>query len=246
MYMTEVLTFRFEDAKIRSFYMDDNLWFVAADVCQALGITNSRDAVARLIPKLDCDEKMLLTARQLSAFTTSNSFEKATTPPKRPKTTAYAVNWFGLDQLLVRSRKPAAERLRKWAWAELRPMTLKSGNYDVISSQKEPNNDLAITQKMFELQERENDLNHRWNRYNLAQNEDLAKQFTEKNMESQVIVGSADILVRHSSLGDDEISGFITPLASSHKYPPEWVAWRRRLANEARGAEAAPSQPIQH
>tara|TARA_R110000751_G_scaffold272363_1_gene372548 strand:- start:3510 stop:4244 length:735 start_codon:yes stop_codon:yes gene_type:complete len=244
--MDEVLTFCFDDAEIRSFYKDDTLWFIATDICQALGITNPRDAVIRLIQKLDSDEKMLLTARQLSELTTSCASQEAATPSKQPKSTAYAVNWFGLDQLLVRSRKPAADRMRKWAWAEIRPMSQTGGNQHVISSQREPDDTPDITQKMFELQTWENELNHRWNSYNLAQNEKLAKQLTEQDMEGRVIVGSADILVRYSSLGDKDISDFITALADSKKYPPEWVAWRRRLAIEGRVKDADPPQMIQH
>ena len=223
--MAEILTFRFDNLDFRAIEINGQIWAVGSDVCKALGY---RDAEKGL-RNLDEDEK-----DTHILGTVGGSQEML------------IVNESGLYSLIFRSRKPAAKRFRKWVTSEVLPSIRRTGTYQSGSPSPQSGTDDTITQKMLELQERENDLNHRWNRYNLAQNEDLAKQFTEKNMESQVIVGSADILVRHSSLGDDEISGFITPLASSHKYPPEWVAWRRRLANEARGAEAAPSQPIQH
>ncbi|WP_339774693.1 BRO family protein [uncultured Thalassospira sp.] len=224
--MTEIFTFRFDNLDFRAVEIDGQIWALGSDVCNALGLSNSRKAISRLKD----DEK--------NTVTISDGI------PGNPNRTI--INETGIYRLIFTSRIEAAEKFRHWLAHEVLPSIRKTGAYRTSENSPQSGTDDTITQKMLELQERENDLNHRWNRYNLAQNEDLAKQFTEKNMENQVIVGSADILVRHSSLGDDEISGFITPLASSHKYPPEWVAWRRRLANEARGAEAAPSQSIQH
>lgn len=60
--MSQIATFNFDGATIRTTTgADGEPWFVAADVCAALGIANSRDAVARL----DDDEKGVATTDTL-------------------------------------------------------------------------------------------------------------------------------------------------------------------------------------
>ena len=51
-----LVPFQFADRSIRTVYRESVVWFVAADVCDVLGIVNNRDALARL----DTDEKSLL------------------------------------------------------------------------------------------------------------------------------------------------------------------------------------------
>ena len=43
-------SFVFDNVKIRTAIIDGEPWFVAKDVCEVLGITNSRDAVADFWP----------------------------------------------------------------------------------------------------------------------------------------------------------------------------------------------------
>lgn len=223
--MTEILTFKFDNLDFRAIEINGQVWAIGTDVCKALGY---RDAEKGL-RNLDEDE------RDTHILGTAGGSQEM-----------LIVNESGLYSLIFRSRKPAAKRFRKWVTSEVLPSIRKTGAYRTSENSPQSGTDNAISQKMFELQTWENELNHRWNSYNLAQNEKLAKQLAEQDMEGRVIVGSADILVRHSSLGDDDISDFITALADSKKYPPEWVAWRRRLAIEGRVKDANPSQMIQH
>ena len=53
--MENVVTKMFNYQPIRIIMKEENPWFVTKDVCSALGITNSSDAVSRL----DSDEKGL-------------------------------------------------------------------------------------------------------------------------------------------------------------------------------------------
>lgn len=50
---TQLSTFNFENSVIRVIAVNGEPWFVAKDLCDTLGIVNSRDALA----KLDDDEK---------------------------------------------------------------------------------------------------------------------------------------------------------------------------------------------
>ena len=71
--------------KIRCLLINGEPWFIAKDVCDALGLTNSRKAVARL----DDDEKGVTTSDTLGGPQQMN-----------------IVNEFGLYRLILESRKP--------------------------------------------------------------------------------------------------------------------------------------------
>lgn len=88
-------------------------WFSAADVCAALTIANSRDALDRL----DDDEKGVATADTLGG-----AQEIAT------------VNESGLYSLILTSRKPEAKKFKRWVTHEVLPSIRKSGGYSVRPS----------------------------------------------------------------------------------------------------------------
>ncbi|WP_085586265.1 BRO-N domain-containing protein [Thalassospira mesophila] len=210
--MNEIIPFSFEGAEIRTVYRNDLPWFVAMDVCKALGIANSRDAIARLIQKLDNDEKMLIALQQLSTVPTSNTAERANADPKQSKLTAYAVNWFGLDLLLVRSRKPVAKHFRKWAWATFWPSIRKTGTYypalPTSSTQSNDQQELieALRDKIALLEE----------------NRSLVKD----RKASSTFVGIARQLFEKTDFSDDTIAEILAPGIGTRM--PEWVTWQRR------------------
>jgi len=106
--MSSLVPFLFEGAPVRVLTPDDAPWFVLADVCDVLEIANSRDAAGRL----DEDEKGV-------ALTD--------TPGGRQEMSI--VSESGLYALILRSRKPAARRFRKWVTAEVLPSIRKTGRY---------------------------------------------------------------------------------------------------------------------
>ncbi|MDD2966562.1 MAG: Bro-N domain-containing protein [Desulfovibrionaceae bacterium] len=92
--------------------------FVAKDVCAALGIANSRDA----INFLDEDEKAAVGITD----TSSNGV-----------TQQRIVNFItesGLYSLIFRSHKPEARTFRKWVTAEVLPALRKNGSYGAGSA----------------------------------------------------------------------------------------------------------------
>lgn len=104
--------FKFESRTVR--VVTDNKgepWFVAADVCSALTIANSSDAVSRL----DDDEKMTIGH-----------------PESRPGQGAQELNIInesGLYSLVFASRKPETKRFKKWVTGEVLPSIRKTGSY---------------------------------------------------------------------------------------------------------------------
>ena len=80
-------------------------WFVAADVCRALGLGNSRQTLSYL----DDDEKGVITSDTLGG-----------------KQEMSTINEPGLYSLILRSRKPEAKAFKRWITHEV---IRKTGGY---------------------------------------------------------------------------------------------------------------------
>lgn len=93
---------------VRVLVKDDAPWFVAKDVCDCLGISNSRDAVSRL----DADEKGVGKADTLGGCQDMTVISES-----------------GLYALIMRSTKPEAKPFRKWVTSEVLPTIRKTGMY---------------------------------------------------------------------------------------------------------------------
>lgn len=106
----EMQTFNFNRATLRTL-TDENgePWFVAKDVCDILGLKNSRKATAELGP----DEKNTVT---ISSGTPGNPNKTIISEP-------------GLYALITRSRKPEAHELKRWITHEVLPTMHKHGTY---------------------------------------------------------------------------------------------------------------------
>ena len=95
---------------------DDEIWFVAKDVCKVLSIKNHKDAVSRL----DDDEKD----------------EVGITDPIGRTQKTLIVNESGLYSLVFMSRKPEAKKFRKWVTSEVLPSIRKYGYYHMKRHKK--------------------------------------------------------------------------------------------------------------
>lgn len=93
--------------KLRSVTIGHEVWFVARDVCDALGIKNSTDALANL-------------------DTTDIGEFRLSTRGGRPHK---LVNESGLNDLVLQSRKPAARAFRRLLTSEVIPSIIKHGVY---------------------------------------------------------------------------------------------------------------------
>lgn len=106
--------FTFSAHALRVIMRDGNPWFVASDVCTAIGITNYRNAVE----KLDDDEKGVH-----SVDTIGGAQEML------------IVNESGLNAIILRSRDamtPGApsHKYRKWVTSEVLPAIRKTGRFE--------------------------------------------------------------------------------------------------------------------
>ncbi|XRY27288.1 BRO-N domain-containing protein [Cronobacter turicensis] len=112
---TKTSIFSFEShADIRAIIINGAPWFIALDVCHALGISNNRDAML----KLDDDEKNTV----------------ALTDGNRGNPNTLIISESGLYTLILRCRDAVTPgtipyRFRKWVTAEVLPQIRRTGRY---------------------------------------------------------------------------------------------------------------------
>lgn len=98
------------NVNIRTRMIDNENYFVAKDVCDALGISNSRDVMSRL----DEDEKAM-----------------SVLPTQFGEKAMNMVNESGLYNLIFQSRKPEARAFRKWVTNVVLPAIRQTGQYRI-------------------------------------------------------------------------------------------------------------------
>lgn len=124
--------------QIRVVTTDGESWFVAKDVCDALGLSNHRSSIALL----DEDERGVHTVDTLSG-----------------KQDMSIVTESGLYSLILRSRKPEAKAFKRWVTHEVLPSIRKRGGYMVAKPDETPEQVMArallIAQETLERQGKE-------------------------------------------------------------------------------------------
>lgn len=109
----DVVPFDFKGQQIRTVDKHGETWFVARDVCAALGLGNGRDAVSRL------DEDGVGNADVIDALGRTQ--------------TAMTVNEAGLYELIFQSRVPDAKAFKRWVTHEVLPAIRKTGRFDGLA-----------------------------------------------------------------------------------------------------------------
>lgn len=112
--MNAISTFTFESSsQIRIIMINNEPWFVAKDICDALYLSNHRDAIS----KLDTDEKGVALTDTLGGQQKLN-----------------IINESGMYALIMRSRDAMKQgtpqhKFRKWVTSEVLPSIRKTGQY---------------------------------------------------------------------------------------------------------------------
>lgn len=110
------LQFSFEDHEIRTVIKDEETWFALVDVCNILGIKNSRDVYDRL----DEDE------RDGVDFTDTIGRNQ----------TMQAVNEPGLYHVILTSNSEKVKPFRRWITHDVIPAIRKQGFYSMLTEDK--------------------------------------------------------------------------------------------------------------
>ena len=111
-----------EFGSIRATSKNGEPWFAAKDVCDALGIGNSRQALSRL----DEDEKGVISNDTLGGVQEMAS-----------------VNEPGLYTLVLSSRKPEARAFKRWITHEVIPSIRRHGGYMAAKADETPEETMA-------------------------------------------------------------------------------------------------------
>jgi prophage antirepressor-like protein len=97
--------FNYGQNTVRTIVGEEEIWFVARDVCDILAIKNTTQAVQ----KLDEDERSMLNIGRQGETN--------------------VVNEYGLFSLVLSSRKPEAKTFKRWITHEVLPTIRKTGGY---------------------------------------------------------------------------------------------------------------------
>ena len=108
--MKSLELFHFKGKQVRTIQLDGEPWFVAADVCDVLGLNNPSQALSYL----DRDERRLITNE---AWRTNGNMAIVSEP--------------GLYSLVLRSRRPEAKGFRRWIAHEVIPALRQTGGYQM-------------------------------------------------------------------------------------------------------------------
>lgn len=106
--MSDIQIFNYNSNEVRTVQRDGEPWFVLKDVCDVLGMSNSRMVADRLDP----DEKGVSQIDTLGG-----------------KQEMAVINESGLYNVIIRSDKPEAKPFRKWVTSEVLPSIRKHGAY---------------------------------------------------------------------------------------------------------------------
>ena len=130
---SSIQIFDYEDFTVRT-YTDNNgeVWLVAKDVCDVLGLSNSREAVS----VLDDDEK--------------NTVRISDGIPGNPNMTV--INEAGLYKLTFRSKKPSAKEFTRRVTHEILPSIRKTGSYTILEKRKPALNKKKVTMQLPSIQ----------------------------------------------------------------------------------------------
>lgn len=106
---SNVIPFKFETREVRTMLVDDQPWFVASDLANAL----EYGVASAMTRHLDEDEKGVSIVHTLGG-----------------EQEMLIINESGLYSAILRSRKASAKRFKKWVTAEVLPAIRKHGRYE--------------------------------------------------------------------------------------------------------------------
>lgn len=112
-----------ENVSVRTKVIDGEPWFVGKDVCDLLGLVNSRKS----LQALDEDEKGVT-----NGYTLGGNQELT------------IINESGLYHLIFISRKPEAKSIRRWVTGTVLPSIRRTGSYSVSNNRPESTKRLPL------------------------------------------------------------------------------------------------------
>ena len=119
--MSNITPFDFNGNEVRTLTVNNEPWFVLADVCKVLDLNNPRRV------------KMRLNSDDVNTVTLSDGIQRGN--PNRT-----IVNESGLYDVVLRSDKPQAREFRRWVTSDVLPSIRKTGSYSNTEALALPQN----------------------------------------------------------------------------------------------------------
>lgn len=107
--MKDLQIFNYQDTPVRTVVIDDEPWFVLADLCKVLDIANPSDVASRV------DDDALGIAEVIDSIGRTQH--------------ARTVNEAGMYEVVFLSRRPSAKDFKRWVTREVLPSIRKHGMY---------------------------------------------------------------------------------------------------------------------
>lgn len=198
--------------EIRTVSKDGEPLFVAADVCRALDIVNSRDALSRL----DDDEKGVALTDTLGG-----------------KQNMIVVTESGLYSLVLGSRKPEARDFKRWITHEVIPSIRKHGAYLTPDTLREailnPDTIIQLCQQLKSEQERGRELVFR----NAQQAQRISEyepkiQYLDRILQSRGTLTTKQIAADYD-LTAQQLNKILHDEGVQYKVNDQWLLYRKHL-----------------
>ena len=113
--MNDLKVFAYGEQQVRTVLIDEEPWWVLADVCKVLKLKETH----RVASRLDEDEKMTL----------SRTLATGQAGQRGGAQRMIVVNESGLYSVILRSDKPEAKEFKRWVTHEVLPSIRKTGSY---------------------------------------------------------------------------------------------------------------------
>ena len=123
-----------EFGQMRTVALDSGFWFVGKDVANALGYSNSRDAIATHV---EPEDKGVAKCDTLGG-----------------KQDLVIINESGLYSLILSSKLESAKRFKRWVTSEVLPTLRKTGHYEMENYSPEMQAILMHDKKLVKMDER--------------------------------------------------------------------------------------------
>lgn len=118
-----------EFGEVRAVSMNNEPWFVGKDVAQALGYSNTKDAVNTHV---DTDDKRIIQRSEITTIENhlpESVFPVNFVPADIPNRGLTIINESGLYSLVLSSKLPGAKKFKRWVTSEILPSLRKYGGY---------------------------------------------------------------------------------------------------------------------
>ena len=132
-----VSIFNYENQQFDVLNIEGNPWFIGKQVCNILGYSNTKDALARHV---DAEDKKLVDRSVLTNGVTDTvaNHDHSNDAVSGINTKITIINESGLYSLILKSQMPSAKKFKRWVTSEVLPSIRKTGKYEAPKAKAQP------------------------------------------------------------------------------------------------------------